>query len=382
MQSFSTPVGLSMDSAFRECGSGTTRSFLTWLPGNPYMDFMGQATQQIAEHVGSESDAATGLPAVAIEKLTALASRYDAERLALARRARRRWRLFAIPTTLVAAIIGLAVVSAIEKRFGPVGMMAAAGGVFSLWLLLLALPAFFIREPARLAEATFRRDLTPALFPFVGRLQYYEGGRPSEMERLSKTRLFTFFHSEHRHTLTGDFEGLPFLVTQAELVRGHVKIGGTRRRAAAFAGILVRLPPPDGFGGTLLVRSLSVGGFHLPPDPVRGEARLFTSGDAELDRRLSLFSDRQEAHAPLAKAVGQTVVTMMDTGPHGQIHLAITEKDCFVLLTPSRGFLELPGLDTSIDVERHLVPAANDLHTLLITAKALRAVAGSPPAMT
>ncbi len=347
-----------------------------------YMDFMGQATQEIPEHPHGERASTAPLPAVAIEKIAALTARYNGKRQILTRQARRRWWLYGLPTALVACVVGFIVVSAIEKRFGPVGMITAAGGVFSLWLFLLALPAFFIREPARLAEIAFRRELMPALFPFVGRLQFYEGGRPSEMERLSKTRLFTFFHSEHRHTLTGDFEGLPFLVTQAELVRGHVKVGGTRRRAAAFAGILIRLPPPDGFGGTLLVRSLSLGGFHLPPDPVRGEARFLTSGDAELDRRLRLFSDRQEAHAPLAKAVGYMVVSMMDVGPHRQLHLAINEEDCFVLLTPSRGIVELPRSGTSIDVDCHLLSAANDLRTLLITAKALRAVASSPPAMT
>ncbi len=341
---------------------------------------MGQSTEQIFEPFRGTHDANAAMPAADIEKLRVLTEKYDATRVVEARRALRRMILLAIPITLVLGLVGLVAAALAERRFGPDGLFPAAGVTFGLWLLVMASLKFFIGGPVRLTELAFWRELMPALFAFVRRLDFYDGGCPSEIERLASTRLFTFLHSTHRRTLTGDFEGLPFMVTQTELVRGRVKVAGVRHQLKAFEGIVVRLPPPDAFSGTLLLRSRSPGGFQLPPDPSRGKCQLVTSGNAELDRRLTFFSDRPDAHVSIIERVRQMTVSIMETTPHQQLHLAITNADCFVLLAPSHGLVALPDLDTPIDVDRHLLPFAADLRNLLAVATAFRAAASPLPA--
>ncbi|KQS98081.1 hypothetical protein ASG42_05740 [Rhizobium sp. Leaf391] len=368
-----------MDEYEKATGGGLLPVFDIAVAAHLYA-FMGQSSNPNPRPFQAELAAETNTSAADAETLRALADDFNAARRGLARRVRRITIAIAVPAALVIGIAGLFAVTEVERRFGPGGLFPTVAGGFALWLLLILSLKVLTGEPIRLLEIAFRRDLAPSLFPFVARFQFYDGGRPSEMERLSRTRLFTFLDSTHSRTLTGAFEGLPFVMTRAALVRGRVKVAGINRQMNAFEGVVVRLPPPVAFSGTLLLRSHAPDGFQLPPDPVRGKGQLVKSGDAELDKRVTLYSDRPDVHVSALAKLRQATVAMMDSGAYPRVHLAITGEDCFVLLACSRGLFELPGLGRPVHVERDLLPIAADLRNILSDARVLRgAVAQSPP---
>lgn len=229
--------------------------------------------------------------------------------------------------------------------------------------------------PSRRLRQSFREELLPVIFGFIGELRYRKGETPPSMERLPAETLGSFDRVVYDDEISGVWQGMRFELYEAAFSQRTGKLDGT-----VFRGVIVAVETETPFPGVLVatrkantVTSFFHGLFGKDLEQVE-------SGAPELDAAYDFRTDNSEAARPLVGGrLAQALEWLGETWPDEPARVALKQRDVFLLLPHARNFFELPDVSVPLDYGRHVAPMIADMASLLATAALVRRV-GSPDA--
>ena len=192
---------------------------------------------------------------------------------------------------------------------------------------------------------------------------------PPSFARLPRKVVGTFNRQSFDDVITGEYEGFPFELYEAQL---SYKAG--KSTTVAFKGVVIAFGLPASFPGLFVAarRTNRVNRFFEDLFDRSGLAEL-TSGHAGLDETYRFLSDDERAaRALLEGRLAQALGELNETWPEAPGLVALSGADGFVLLPQTKNFFELPGISVSLDYAAHIQPIVGDLARLLATAARIR----------
>jgi hypothetical protein len=297
---------------------------------------------------------------------------YDAQRATEDRNLRFLGPMSLVPAVLV-ALFGIgALLTADEAPFGAKDKFQFAFWIF-LAVMLLGSGGFWLAQrPSKRLQQNLRDRMLPALFGFIGEIEYTHGRTPFTFDHIPKGVLPDHARAEFGDVVRGMHKWMRF-----ELFEAHLKSGG-KSNTTLFDGVVVGFEIPARFPGVLLATP-RVGQWSMFFRDMFGTA--FTTveaGDSLLDATFEFRTDNApDARRLIAGSLGQALAPMRQTWREGAPRIALSQTTGFLVMPTTRDFFELPDLGTSVSYERHIQPMVTELIQLLDTALVVRrAMAG------
>lgn len=236
------------------------------------------------------------------------------------------------------------------------GLLFVGGGF--VWRFAIA--------PAKQFQQSLRNRMLPLVFGFVDEVKYGHGEEPHFMRTMPGKELVQRDRHEHGDLIAGRHEGLNFVLAESEFITGSGK-----SRQTTFKGVIFHFLREQEFPGQLLAARRPNAVHRFMRDLFGGSSlALVTSGNVEVDTSHEFRTNRPDAATPivqgtLAKALDYLATEWRDD----VVRIALSGRDCYLLVPAKKDFFELPPVDTPIDFDRHIRPMIRDLVMLLATAK-------------
>ena len=291
---------------------------------------------------------------------------YETHRRAAHRSLRLMTPLSMIPAA-IAAVVGIVVLFGADEP-----PLAKDRMQFALWVclavaLLVSGGFWFAGQPSARLQQSLRNRLLPALFGFVGQIEYSHATTPFTFEYLPKAALPGYARIEYGDVIRGRHKWMRF-----ELFELHLKDAGKGGGNTVFDGIVVGFEIPAEFAG-LLMATPRMGAFStFFRDMFHGRLPELTSGKELLDAGYEFRSDNPAAAEPLVKGALGGVLAGLGREWREPPRLALSNRVGFLLLPTTKDFFELPGIDTPASYDRHIEPMIAELSRLLETALLVR----------
>lgn len=285
-------------------------------------------------------------------------------------------RLF-MPVSLIPAVViallGIAMLLTAEDA--PLG--ADDKFEFALWVCLAVVflgsgGLWLAHQPARRLQQRLRDRMLPALFGFVGEVEYAHAKTPFSFSHIPKGVLPGHTRTEFGDVVRGRHKWMRFELFEVEL-----KTGGKNNRTV-FDGVIVGFEIPARFPG-LLLATPTVGEWSMFFRDLFGAAlTTVVAGDTLIDAAFEFRTDNSLAAKPLvAGPLGRALATVRDTWREGPPRIALSETTGFLVMPTRKNFFELPGVSVPASYEQHVEPMVAELTMLLDTALLMRrAMAG------
>ncbi|GLR49239.1 hypothetical protein KYK30_11105 [Shinella yambaruensis] len=264
---------------------------------------------------------------------------------------------------LFSVLVLYLVATQIEEDWTFVTLAALIVGGTFVWKFAVA--------PAKRFQQTLRDRMLPLVFGFVDEVQYVHGATPRFIAGMPGKEFVQRDRAVHGDMIAGVHEGLAFTLSETELSTGSGK-----SRQTTFKGVIFHFLREEEFPG-LLIAARKPNAVHRFMRDLFGGSRLalVTSGNVEVDVSHEFRTDRAEAATPivqgtLAKALDYLASVWRDD----VVRLALTGRECYLLVPTRKDFFELPPVDTPIDFDRYIRPMIRDLVTLLATAQLVRKI--------
>lgn len=264
---------------------------------------------------------------------------------------------------LFSVLVLYLVATQIEEDWTFVTLAALIVGGTFVWKFAVA--------PAKRFQQTLRDRMLPLVFGFVDEVQYVHGATPRFIAGMPGKEFVQRDRAVHGDMIAGVHEGLAFTLSETELSTGSGK-----SRQTTFKGVIFHFLREEEFPG-LLIAARKPNAVHRFMRDLFGGSRLalVTSGNVEVDVSHEFRTDRAEAATPivqgtLAKALDYLASVWRDDA----VRLALTGRECYLLVPTRKDFFELPPVDTPIDFDRYIRPMIRDLVTLLATAQLVRKI--------
>lgn len=264
---------------------------------------------------------------------------------------------------LFSVLVLYLVATQIEEDWTFVTLAALIVGGTFVWKFAVA--------PAKRFQQTLRDRMLPLVFGFVDEVQYVHGATPRFIAGMPGKEFVQRDRAVHGDMIAGVHEGLAFTLCETELSTGSGK-----SRQTTFKGVIFHFLREEEFPG-LLIAARKPNAVHRFMRDLFGGSRLalVTSGNVEVDVSHEFRTDRAEAATPivqgtLAKALDYLASVWRDD----VVRLALTGRECYLLVPTRKDFFELPPVDTPIDFDRYIRPMIRDLVTLLATAQLVRKI--------
>jgi hypothetical protein len=251
------------------------------------------------------------------------------------------------------------------------GHMDAVGWVFGGAIVASGFVWTFAVEPAKHFQQSLRDRMLPIVFGFLGEVRYKHGAEPLFIKTMPGKDLVARTRAEHGDMIVGVQDGMTFTLSETELSHGSGK-----SKETTFKGVIFYFQREDAFPGLLLAARRPNAVHRFMRGLFGGTAlALVTSGNPELDVSHEFRTDRPEAatqlvQGTLAKALDYLASVWRDD----VVRIALSGRDCYLLVPTKKDFFELPPVDTAIDFERHIRPMIRDLVALLATAQLVRKI--------
>ena len=224
----------------------------------------------------------------------------------------------------------------------------------------------YVTGPAKRFQQGLRDRMLPLVFGFVDEVQYVHGATPRFMGTMPGKELVPRDRNQHGDMIAGRHDGMVFTLSETELSTGSGK-----SRQTTFKGVIFYFQREQEFPG-LLVAARKPGAVHRFMRDLFGGSSLalVTSGNPEVDASHEFRTSRAEAATPLVQGTLARALDYLATEWRDDVvRLALTGRDCYLLVPAKKDFFELPSVDTPIDFDRNIRPMIRDLVTLLATAQ-------------
>jgi hypothetical protein len=294
----------------------------------------------------------------ALEDLRAAVAAYNGERGTVANTMYVNVLLLFGGYVVLAGILGYIAFTQIDKDIVGIVLGVLIFGGTVVWRYALA--------PSKRFQQTLRDRMLPLVFGFIDEVQYVHGAEPRFIKTMPGKELVLRDRSEHGDMIAGRHDGLAFTLSETELVTGSGK-----SRSTTFKGVIFHFIREQEFPGLLLaVRKPNAVQLFMRDFFGGGSLALVTSGNPEVDASHEFRTNRPEAATPivqgaLAKALDYLATEWRDD----VVRLALSGRECYLLVPAKKDFFELPPVDTPIDFDRHIRPMIRDLVTLVATAQ-------------
>lgn len=294
----------------------------------------------------------------ALENLRAAVAAYNGARPRVTRELYLRVLLIFGGYLLFAAFVAYMAWSDIESNVVGIvlGLLFVGGGF--VWKYAVA--------PSKRFQQTLRDRMLPLVFGFVEEVQYAHGATPRFMAGLPGKDFVARDRGEHGDMIAGRHEGLAFTLSETELSTGSGK-----SRQTTFKGVVFHFERAQEFPGLLLAARKPNAVQRFVRDLFGGSSlALVTSGNPEVDASHEFRTTRPEAATPLVQGTLAKALDYLATEWRDDVvRIALSGRQCYLLVPAKKDFFELPPVDTPIDFDRHLRPMIRDLVMLLATAQ-------------
>jgi hypothetical protein len=294
----------------------------------------------------------------ALENLRAAVAAYNGARPRVTRELYLRVLLIFGGYLLFAAFVAYMAWSDIESNVVGIvlGLLFVGGGF--VWKYAVA--------PSKNFQQTLRDRMLPLVFGFVEEVQYAHGATPRFMAGLPGKDFVARDRGEHGDMIAGRHEGLAFTLSETELSTGSGK-----SRQTTFKGVVFHFERVQEFPGLLLAARKPNAVQRFVRDLFGGSSlALVTSGNPEVDASHEFRTTRPEAATPLVQGTLARALDYLATEWRDDVvRIALSGRQCYLLVPAKKDFFELPPVDTPIDFDRHLRPMIRDLVMLLATAQ-------------
>lgn len=235
------------------------------------------------------------------------------------------------------------------------GLLFVGGGF--VWRFAIA--------PARQFQQSLRNRMLPLVFGFVDEVKYGHGEEPHFMRTMPGKDFVPRDRHEHGDLIAGRHEGLNFVLAESEFTTGSGK-----SRQTTFKGVIFHFVREQAFPGLLLAARRPNAVHRFMRDLFGGsKMALVTSGNPEVDVSHEFRTDQPQAATPLVQgALAKALDYLATEWRDDVVRIALSGRDCYLLVPAKKDFFELPPVDTPIDFDRHLRPMIRDLVMLLATA--------------
>lgn len=270
------------------------------------------------------------------------------------------WRLTVIMGiyAVVAVVAFFALVSEIGWGDGLGAVIAILFGIgWGLYNLCM--------KPVWDFQQNLRNRMLPLIFGFVDEMRYSKGLKPRFMEKFPKPALLKYGVAEHDDAISGQHDGMHFMLSEAEL-----KTGG-KNKTTLFDGVIFHFYLDHPFPGILAAAKRPTGFQKFAQELFgTGDLSIIDSGDPMIDGTHEFRTDNTTAartliEGPLVKALDYLSSVWRDD----VVRIALSNHECFLLVPTKKNFFELPDIAHDIDFDRHVAPMIRDLVTLLVTAR-------------
>ncbi|MDO9419005.1 hypothetical protein [Pararhizobium sp.] len=301
--------------------------------------------------------------AAALDKVHAAIAAYNAERPQQENTMQVRVTFIVGGYVVLAFFILLILYNDYRGAFG-YGFGIAVFGSWWVWDMAM--------QPTKTFQQDLRDRLLPVIFGFVDRVRYSKGDTPRFMEHFPKKALMRYGHSIHDDAISGAYDGMDFMLSETELASGSGK-----NKQVLFKGVVFHFVRPVAFDGILSATKRPTGLMKF----------LFGSEGLELVKSGNVFADashefRTDRPGPeterLLGPLGAALEYLSQTWRDGEVRIALTGTEGFLLVPSSKNFFELPDIAHDIDFDRHVRPMIRDLVTLLVTARLVSKIGESP----
>ncbi len=294
----------------------------------------------------------------ALENLRAAVAAYNGARPRVTRELYLRVLLIFGGYLLFAAFVAYMAWSDIESNVVGIvlGLLFVGGGF--VWKFAVA--------PSKRFQQTLRDRMLPLVFGFVDEVQYAHGATPRFMAGLPGKDFVARDRGEHGDMIAGRHEGLAFTLSETELSTGSGK-----SRQTTFKGVVFHFERAQEFPGLLLAARKPNAVQRFVRDLFGGSTlALVSSGNPEVDASHEFRTTRPEAATPLVQGTLAKALDYLATEWRDDVvRIALSGRQCYLLVPAKKDFFELPPVDTPIDFDRHLRPMIRDLVMLLATAQ-------------
>lgn len=291
---------------------------------------------------------------------------YEAHRQAIYRNRRMLMPISLVPAA-IAAVAGLVTLIGTDEPPFTKDRMEFAFWVFLAVVLLVSGGFWLSTRPSARLQQSLRDRLLPALFGFVGEVEYSHATTPFTFEHLPKAALPGYARIEYGDVIRGRHKWMRF-----ELFELHLKDAGKGGGNTVFDGVVVGFEIPAEFAG-LLMATPRMGAFStFFRDMFHGRLPELTSGNELVDAGYEFRSDNPAAAEPLVKGALGEVLAGLGREWREPPRLALSNRVGFLLLPTTKDFFELPGIDTPASYDRHIEPMIAELSRLLETALLVR----------
>jgi hypothetical protein len=297
---------------------------------------------------------------------------YETRRAAADRDVRWLAPLSLVPAAFVALFGLAALVVADEPPLGSKDKLQFAYWVL-LAVVLLGSGGFWLsQQPTKRLQQRLRDRMLPALFGFVGEVDYSHGVKPFAFDYIPSGVLPDYARAEFGDVVRGRHKWMPF-----ELFEVHLRSGG-KSKTTLFDGVIVAFEIPARFPGVLLATP-RVGEWSIFFRDIFGAAlTTIDAGDGLLDATFEFRTDNSpDARRLIVGPLGRALAPLSKAWREGAPRVALSQTTGFLVMPTTRDFFELPDVSISIDYDRHIAPMVAELIHLLDTALGVRrAMAG------
>jgi len=297
---------------------------------------------------------------------------YEAQRVAEDRYLRLFMPISVIPAVVIALAGFALLLTSEEAPLGAKDKFQFAFWVFLAVILIGSAGVWLAMQPVRRLQQRLRDRMLPALFGFVGEIEYTHGKPPFSFDHIPKGVLPAYARSEFGDVVRGMHKWMRF-----ELFEVHLKSGG-KSKTTLFDGVIVAFEIPARFPGVLLATP-RVGQWSVFFRDIFGTAfSTVEAGDSLLDATFEFRSDNSlDARRLIEGPLGQALALLGKTWREGVPRVALSQTTGFLIMPTTKDFFELPDVGTSVSYERHIQPMVTELIQLLDTALVVRrAMAG------
>ncbi|HTO32461.1 MAG TPA: DUF3137 domain-containing protein [Pararhizobium sp.] len=270
------------------------------------------------------------------------------------------WRL-----TVVMGVYAVAAVTVFFMLVNEIGWGEGLGAVVAI-LFGIGWGLYNVcMKPVRDFQQNLRNRMLPLIFGFVEEMRYTKGLVPRFMEKFPKWALLKYGVAEHDDAISGQYDGMHFMLSEAEL-----KTGG-KNKTTLFDGVIFHFYLDRPFPGILAAAKRPTGMQKFAQELFgTGDLRIIESHDPTIDATHEFRTDNTMAARPLIEGpLVKALDYLSDVWRDDVVRIALSNHECFLLVPTKRNFFELPDIAHDIDFDRHVSPMIRDLVTLLVTAR-------------
>ncbi len=296
-------------------------------------------------------------------EVRAMITRYNARHLLVARRMFYRLMVVVVPVVIVAAVA--------------IGIIVASGpGPLVYGLIVFCVAVFYFGgtlavSPSRQFQRDVRKELLPAAFDFVDEFSCRFRSDPDFIKTFPIDYLVQRVGTRHSFMLSGVYRDMPFTLTETEFAdKGEDS-------EILFKGMVLQFALASHFPGTLLATPQDFSKRRAAWHFLHRHSLLITrSGNKQADHRHEFRTDAPQALGPLMEgSFPEALYYIRQTWPDDGVRLVLFRGQGFLLLPAEKNIFKLPGIDQSIDYDKHLRPMIRELQSLLTAANLIRSTA-------